>query len=804
MAEDLNNYLMEDEETSGFDYKAFFIKLLMYWPWIVGCVLVALIGAFFYLKTLTPLYTVSSSVLIKDNKGQASGNEASLADLGFVTSSTQNFDNELEILQSRTLLKKVVTSLDLYINYSLPGQFRDEELYKQSPVKVWVTPEEAERMDYTEVELHFQNGKLHTATVLHDGEEWKKEIDSLPAVFSTPIGVFTFSAADSTWRQLQPVPELIQATVLSPNAAAASFRNRLAVAASNKSTTIALLSLTDSEVTRGTDFLNKLVELYNEEGNNDKNEVAAKTAEFINERIHLINQELGTTESQLASFKQRAGVVDVTADATQAAGEQASYERAYAENEVQISLVQHLKNHILNETSQYEVIPANIGLNNSDLNTVVQNYNQMLIERKRLLRTSHEDNPAVQSLNASIEVMRNSVMGALQTAEKGLLINRQALQAQTRKFAGKVSDAPVQEKEYLSMSRQQEIQANLYLMLLQKREENNITLASTANNARVIDEPLASGQIFPTPSQTYMIAFILGLIFPISIIYIRGLLQFKIQTRNDIEKITELPIVGDIPLTSEAFSSAIVVRENRNELMEEVFRAVRTNLQYMLTEGQKVILFTSTTSGEGKSFNAGNLACSFAFMGKKVVIVGLDIRKPGLNKVFHLSHKEAGISQYLAAPEHTDLLSLCQVSTVSENLYILPGGTIPPNPTELVARKSLDMAIDILKQHFDYVILDTAPIGMVTDTQLVARVADLSVYVCRSNYTAKSEFKLINELKQDNKLPHPCVLLNGIDMSKRTTGSYYGYGKYGKYGRYGYGKKYGYGYGYGYGKEGKK
>ncbi len=801
MAEDLNNYQLEDEETSGFDYKAFFFKLLMYWPWIVGCVLVALVGAFFYLKTLTPLYTVSSSVLIKDDKGKTGNSGASLADLGFVTSSTQNFDNELEILQSRTLLKKVVTSLDLYINYSLPGQFRDEELYKQSPVKVWVTPEEAECMGYAEVELHFQNGKLHTATVLHHGEEWKKEIDNLPAVFSTPVGVFTFSAGDSTWRQLEPTPEVIQATVLSPNAAAASFRARLSVAASNKSTTIAQLSLTDSEVARGTDFLNKLVDLYNEEGNNDKNEVAAKTAEFINERIHLINQELGTTESQLASFKQRAGVVDVAADATQAAGEQASYERAYAENEVQISLVQHLKDHILNETSQYEVIPANIGLNNSDLNTVVQNYNQMLIERKRLLRTSHEDNPAVQSLNASIEVMRNSVMGALQTAEKGLLINRQALQAQTRKFAGKVSDAPVQEKEYLSMSRQQEIQANLYLMLLQKREENNITLASTANNARVIDEPLAGGQIFPTPSQTYAMALGIGLILPIGIIFLIGLLQFKIQTREDVERLTNLPIVGDIPLTEEASNNAIVVHENRNELMEEVFRAVRTNLQYMLTEGQKVILFTSTTSGEGKSFNAGNLACSFAFMGKKVVIVGLDIRKPGLNKVFHISHREAGISQFLADPEHTDLRSLCQVSTISENLYILPGGTIPPNPTELVARKSLDTAIEILRQHFDYVILDTAPIGMVTDTQLVARVADLSVYVCRSNYTAKSEFKLINELKQDGKLPHPCILLNGIDMSKRTTGSYYGYGKYGKYGRYGYGKKYGYGYGYGYGKE---
>lgn len=790
---------MEDEETSGFDYKTFLVKLLMYWPWITGCVLAALVGAFFYLKTQTPLYTVCSSVLIKNENSKPGNSGASLADLGFVTSSTQNFDNELEILRSRTLLKKVVTSLDLYIDYTLPGSFRPTELYKQSPVKVWITPEEADRLGSAKVDLHFKQNQLYEVTITHNAQEWKKVIEKLPAVFSTPAGVFTFSA-DS----LQPashVPELIQAKITSPNWVAASFRGRLNVAATNKTTTIAQLSLTDSQVARGSDFLNKLVELYNEEGNNDKNEVAAKTAEFIDERINIINRELGTTESELASFKQRAGVVDIASDATQAAGEQASYERAYAENEVQLSLTNHLKNHILSTENQYEVIPANIGLTNGDLNTVVERYNEMLIERKRLLRTSHEDNPAVQSLNASIEVMRTSVMAAIQTAEKGLLINRQALKDQTRKFAGKVSDAPVQEKEYLSMSRQQEIQANLYLMLLQKREENNITLASTANNARVIDEPLAGGQVSPQSSQIYMMALVLGLGFPVGILFLWGLLQFKIKTRADVERITKLPIIGDIPLTEEAKNNAIVVRENRNELMEEIFRSVRTNVQYMLSEGQKVILFTSTTSGEGKSFSAGNLACSFAYMGKKVVIVGLDIRKPGLNKVFQLSHKAVGTSQYLADPDHTDLLSLCQKSTVSDNLYILPGGSIPPNPTELVARKALDQAINILKEHFDYIILDTAPIGMVTDTQLIARVADLSVYVCRSGYTAKSEFKLINALKEENKLPHPCILLNGIDMNQRENGSYYGYGKYGKYGKYGYGKKYGYGYGYGYEKE---
>ena len=277
MAEDTKNYLLEDDETSSFDYKAFLIKLLMYWPWILGCVAVFLIGAFFYLKTLTPLYTVSSSVLIK-NESKGGANGADLADLGFVTSSTQSFDNELEILRSRTLIKKVVTALDLYISYSVPGRFRDTELYKQSPVKVWVTPEEAEHMGYTTVQMHFHNQQLHEVQVTHKGQEWKKTVESLPAVFSTPIGVFTFSVADSAQQTVQPVPEVIQAIVVSPNGAAASFRNQLAVAPGSKSTTIAQLSFTSSQTARGIDFLNKLVEVYNEEGNNDKNEVAAKTA----------------------------------------------------------------------------------------------------------------------------------------------------------------------------------------------------------------------------------------------------------------------------------------------------------------------------------------------------------------------------------------------------------------------------------------------------------------------------------------------------------------------------------------------
>ena len=329
-------------------------------------------------------------------------------------------------------------------------------------------------------------------------------------------------------------------------------------------------------------------------------------------------------------------------------------------------------------------------------------------------------------------------------------------------------------------------------MLLQKREENAITLAATANNAKIIDESLADeNPVSPKNMMIYFAALVLGMGLPVGIICLIGLTKFKIEGRADVEKLTLLPVVGDIPLADEKTGS-VAVFENKNNLMSETFRNIRTNLQFMLENSKNVILVTSTISGEGKSFISANLAISLSLLGKKVVIVGLDIRKPGLNKVFNISKKEHGITQFLTNPA-INLMDLVQPSDINKNLYILPGGTVPPNPTELLARDGLEKAIEPLKQNFDYVILDTAPIGMVTDTLLIGRVADLSVYVCRADYTRKAEFTLINELAENNKLPNLCIAINGVDLQKKKYGYYYGYGKYGKY--YGYGKRYGYGYG---------
>lgn len=796
-------YTAEDEKPT--DYKAILFEYLMYWPWFVVCLILCLIGAWGYLRYQTPVYNVNATVLIKQDekgKGSASSPIATMQDMGMLTMAS-NFDNEMEILRSRTLIKKVVNTLGLNIRYAEPRSFGyARPLYKtDTPIKVWMTPEEADRLE-APLNLRLDSmpdGKVKaSAYYLQHGEEaaTDKTFDRLPGVLVTPVGTLTLNAKDSTGIREE---RTIQVQIISPTTAAKMCQGNLSAEPTSKQTTIVKLNYNDSHVGRGLDFLTTLVALYNADANDDKNEVASRTAEFIDERISIINHELGTTENELASYKQKAGLTDLTSDAQLALQGNAEYEQKRAENATQLRLVGFLKEYIERPENRMEIIPANIGVSDNGLSTLIGQYNEMLTERKRLLRTSSESNPAVVNLDTSLEANRKNILTSVASVLKGLEITRNDLNREATQFANKISNAPQQEKELLSISRQQEIKASLYLMLLQKREENAITLAATANNGRMVEEPLAGGMVGPNGKMFYLIALILGLGLPVAVIYLRNLLRFKIESRADVEKITDVPVVGDIPLT-DTEGHPIVVQENRNGLMEEVFRSVRTNVQYMLGEGQKVILFTSTTSGEGKSFNAGNLACSFAFMGKKVVIVGLDIRKPGLNKVFEISHKERGITQYLADPKQTDLLSLCQPSAISPNLFILPGGTVPPNPTELVARKSLDHALEILKEHFDYVLLDTAPIGMVTDTQLIARVADLSVYVCRADYTHKSDYELINDLKRENKLSNLCTLINGINMNQRKNGYYYGYGKYGKYGKYGYGKKYGYGYGYGYGK----
>lgn len=794
MKEELYDDLFEEKEEKT-DYSALLFPYLIRWPWIVASVVVCLALAAVYLHFATPVYNISATVLIKDDKkgGSVSSDLALFQDMGMFNSSA-SVDNEIEILRSKSLARKVVGDLGLYIGYSRRDGFRHTDLYGQSPFRIDFPAAVADSLAapiLLKVTLH-PDGSLQAQATQDDAEIGSARFDSLPAVLPTPAGTLTFLPVEKIAFPEQET--VIDVTVGSPMAVAKGYAAGLTVEPTSKTTSVVTVSIANTNRRRGEDFINHLVENYNRDANNDKNEVARNTAHFIDERIAIINAELGTTEAELEEFKRRAGLTDLSSDAQLAVAEKSEYEKQVVANGTQLNLVNYLIDYLARPENAQSVLPANIGLTNTSVATLVTAYNERLIERQRLLRTSSESNPVIRRLDTELAGLRQSLTTSLQSARKELLITQADLDRQSELYAGRISDAPTQERQYMSIQRQQTIKAELYLMLLQKREENNITLAATANKAKIIDDAMAgNAPVSPKGKMIYLLALVAGIGLPVAVIYILQLLSFRIEGRADVERLTTVPILGDVPLSDEG-QGPIAVRENENNLMTETFRNLRTNLLFLLDGPQKnVILVTSTMSGEGKTFIASNLAVSLALLGKKVIIVGLDIRKPGLNKVFHLSHHHRGITQYLSAPQETSLDELIQPSGIHPNLDLLPGGVVPPNPTELVARPALDDVIRQLRGRYDYVVLDTAPIGMVTDTQLIARTADISLYVCRADYTHKNDYRLINELQQQKRLPGLCTVINGLDMTQKKYGYYYGYGKYGRY--YGYGKKYGYGYG---------
>ena len=643
-----------------------------------------------------------------------------------------------------------------------------------------MNPEEAELLEGTvEIDLEYKPEQPLEVDIAYtkNGErkEMKQTFDQLPAALPMEIGVLTFTP-DTT---LSHQESNLRVHISTPNQCASQYCASMSVEPVSKTTTIAQINVRNTVRQRGIDFIYRLVDIYNKDANDEKNEVAQKTAEFIEDRIAIINRELGSTEETLANFKQRSRLTDLTNDAQMALQETSKYEQQLNENATQINLMQYLENYINDTANRNEVIPANVGIQDPNLSNVINQYNTMIVERKRLLRTSSENNPAVINMNSGIDAMRTTVQTTVNSVLRGLEISQKNLLREARKHEGRISNAPTQEKEYMSIARQQEIKASLYTMLLQKREENAITLASTASNGRIIENPLAGKAPVSPQKDVYLLgALIIGMALPMVCIYLMQLTKYKIENRSDVEKLTAVPLLAELPKAElqNSVQGSIVIHENRNNLMEEAFRSFRTNLLFMLEPTQKVVLVTSSQPSEGKSFVAGNLAVSMAYLGKKVIVIGLDIRKSGLNKVFGLNGHTPGITNYLNAPEENDLFQLVVPSSISPNLDILPRGNVPPNPSELVSRPALDDAIRLLKEQYDLIILDTAPIAMVTDTTIICRVADMCVYVCRADYTPKTVYRYINVMKEQFANVKLGTIINAIDLSKLKHRMNYGYG----------------------------
>jgi capsular exopolysaccharide synthesis family protein len=620
---------------------------------------------------------------------------------------------------------------------------------------------------------------------------FQSSFSTLPATLNTKAGVIRVTKNQG--HTFDSGRELF-VTIRPPMVVAAKYVGSLSVAPTSKLTSIALITLKDQHPIRGLDFLRQLSICYNRQANADKNEIAYKTEEFINGRLEKINNELGTTEGALESYKRRNNLTQIRLDATETLQQTSQYSSRLTEANSQIQLLDYLRQHMDNPTNKYQIIPSNVGLTDGTSTSLINNYNKVVQDRNKLLRAASESSPQVMSLTSQLDELEQSLRVALLQARRSAEISRAGIENQYRKYTSKVASTPEQERILTQIGRQQEVKSGLYLMLLQKREENSISLSATADKGKLIDEPAFEGKVSPKGAIILLAALVLGIAIPMLTIYLLQIIRYKIEGREDVLKLTNLPIVADVAVANEdaKTSAGIVVHENKNEQTDEIFRAMRTNIQFMMKGNEKVILFTSSVSGEGKTFNAANLAVSFALLGKKVILCGLDIRKPALGRLFSIPDRESGITPLLAKDTVTpsDVKSQIQLSGVNKNLDLLLAGPTPPNPTELLARENMKQIIDMLREEYDYIILDTAPIGLVTDTLQIGKTADVCCFVCRADYTPKSSFGLINSLAAEEKLPNMCIVLNGVDMSKKKYGYYYGYGKYGKYGRYG--NRYGY------------
>lgn len=795
-----DSYSKEEEE--GIDFQKLLMIFLMNWKWFALSVVICMACAFVYLRYATPLYKVTAKVMIKDTKkGGYTSEMVALEDLGFLNS-TGGIDNEIEVLLSKSLIKRTVMDLKLYTTYYEEGRLKDRDLYNQSPI--WVDIEHGKVADLTTgYFLTFTPQKDSTfvvkcETIDENGELVEKEekISKLPYFLETINGNLIISRNPAVELSLD---RKLKVSIIPPLKAAKSYLANLTVEPTSKTTSVAVISIVNSNRKRGEDFLNELIATYNEDANNDKNVIAQKTEDFIAERIEIVGKELNQTEGDVQNFKVRSGLVNLVSDAEQALKETSDYEKKRVEVNTQLNLVQMLSDYVFDPSNNLEALPTNIGLTDAALTQMITTYNAQVLERDRLLRTATESNPAVMSITAIAEGLLDNIKTAIVNLKNGLTISKNNIEREVAKYTGRISSAPVQEREFAGIARQQEIKSGLYLMLLQKREENSIALAATADNAKIIDEALAEERpLSPKRSMIWLIAFVMGFAIPIGILYVLNLFRYKISGRPDVEKLTNISILGGVPIAEELEKGerAVVVREDSNDLMAETFRAIRTNLNFVLTDpNSKVVLFTSTTSTEGKTFISSNLAVSLALLGKKVILCGLDIRKPRLVDLFKLTDKKRGITTFLAGDANNKELLFSQImnSGVNPNLDLLPSGVIPPNPAELLAKENLDKAIEYLSEKYDYILLDTAPVGLVADTLLIGRVANASIYVCRAEHTPKADFEFINELYSGNKLPNMSLIINGVDLEKG--GYYYGGGKYGYKNRYGYRYNYGYGYG---------
>lgn len=763
------------------------------WHWFALSLAVCLGVAIAYLLRTPPVYTRSASILIKDDsKGKsASTDMESFADFGIFTTNT-NVNNEMGTLQSPDLMREVVTRLHLEMNYLVEGRFHKNTIYgDQLPVTVTLT----DLPDNQSATFHLHLSKEGSYTLndlTRNGEPVEGEVKGqLGDTIQSPFGKIAVTATAHYRKGQEAEIEVMRSSIKGAVGAASS---RLTVSQNDEKSNIISLSFQDVSIQRAEEVLNTLISVYNENWVKDKNQIAVSTSMFINERLGVIEGELGNVDNDISSYKSQHLLPDVQAAANMYMAQASEANAAIKSLNNQTYMARYIRNYLTSETNRFQLLPANSGIDNPNIASQINDYNNQLLERNNLVSKSSVKNPLVIEMDASLASMRKALVSSIDNQLVALEAQIRSQQNYGGQATSQIASNPKQAKYLLSVERQQKVKESLYLYLLQKREENELSQAFTAYNTRIISQP--DGSLEPTAPvkrNILLVAFALGILIPVVIIFIRENTNTVVRGRKDLESLT-VPIIGEIP---QYFShkrkwfihrrvkpdtKAIVVKEGNRNVINEAFRVLRSNMDFMLAsqKNQNVIVITSFNPGSGKSFLAMNIAMSFAIKMKRVLVIDGDLRHGSTSS--YVDSPETGLSDYLSGITD-DWKKMIARDNRYENFHILPIGKVPPNPTELLENDRMEGLIEQLRSEYDFIFIDCPPIDIVADAQILEKVADRTFFVIRAGLLDRSMLPELENIYQEKRFKNLSLILNGTE----STGGRYSY-------RYGY--RYGYHYGY--------
>ena len=784
-----------EEETKQIDLTKLTAKYFSFWKWFVGSVVCCLIIAFIYLKFTLPGYEITTSILLKDDqKGGGSAEINAFKDMGLFTQKN-NVDNELEMLNKAKIVKQAVKELGLYVNYTqmntvkliqdlhlnniFPGfgNYHYKVLYgDESPLLMTLPENELDKI-YKNIEFKVL---VHPYGLYEFSGRFNNKKYFVKASISDNNVMLPFGKILLKRGAFRPTEKMdIDVVLQNTDAKAEELLGALKMELTSKTTSVVNISFTAPNIKLGKDFILKLIEVYNRVDLDDQTKLANKTSQVIDDRLMLLTHELGAVESQVENYKQAQGITDIKSQSEMFIQQTGDYDQRRLEVETQLGIITDLNNFMQKRENKYQSIPSSSGIKSQGLNELISNYNRLIIQRNRFSRIASNSNQAMIDLNNQIESMFTTVQSSVQNEKTNLQIGERDLRSKNNENAARIRAIPRQEREYTEIKRQQGVKEALFLFLLQKKEEKYLNLSLVEPTSKLIDEVSSSGDPV-SPKQTLILFFtmVLGLLIPVIGIKIKDLLKYQIESKDELEALTSIPILGEIPKSEH--KEKVIIKENSIDSFTELVRLLRTNLLFVLdSEDKKVINIVSSMSGEGKTFIAINLAVSLALLDRKVLVIGLDVRKPKLAEYLQLDNK-TGMTSYLTGQITKE--QLIHPSGVHPNLSVIVSGPVPPNPSELLTKQALDKLITELRREFDYIIIDTAPIGVVSDSFSLNRIADVNLYVVMANYTPKKAIADANELHKNKKLKNLYYVLNNIDKQK------IGY-------NYGTGKKYVYGYG---------